>query len=399
MFQPNYYFLPDNFFESRNADHIPSIEKTEELLHKLCKHSHTEILCCITVYNEPAEALFYSLAGIKNNIDYLVSIGKSFLASQITICIIFDGREKMSANVATLAKVLGLYDIEKVEYGSGVHIFDARLDNKKLKQCIDLVTDSASSDKHWQHVYQTAQEYKEVNLSDCIEEQDKNFEQVLPRVLICIKENNAGKLNSHWWFFMVFCRYLCPKYCIQMDVGTVPTARCIHLLWTHMEQHQNVAGAASFVLTPEPPRLWDIVSNWQSADYSIEKVLVFPAEIAAGYLSILPGPLSMLRSQALFPQQSNQLVKEEQAFPLKGYFRGLKKLSVIESNMFLAEDRIIGFNIVTNSSSWKIAYVPSAVAITDACQSLSELLRQRRRWINSIFTVRLWMLFQSVKYL
>ncbi len=399
-FQPDYSFIPNTFFEPTDVNHLSSVKITEESLEKLCKDSSTEVLCCITVYNEPAEALLYSLAGIKNNIDHLMRIGKSFLASQITICIIFDGRERMSDSAANLIEELKLYDPQKVKSGAGVHIFDGILDSKKLKHCTELFTDSVLSDKHLKHIYWTAQEYNQLNSSGYIEEQGKNIEQIFPRVLLCIKEENAGKLNSHWWFFMAFSRYLSPQYCIQMDTGTVPTASCIDLLWSYMEQHENVAGTASFVLTPKPPRLLDIVSTWQSGYFSIEKVLVFPPEIAAGYLSILPGQLSMLRWKALYPQRSDQLVKEEQTFPLKRYFRGLRKLGLFESNMFLAEDRIIGFEIVTNSSSsWKIALVPSAIAITDACQSLSELLRQRRRWINSIFTVRLWMLLKSFTYL
>lgn len=400
FFQPDYCFIPDTFFELADVDHVSSIENTEELLQKFCKHSHPEILCCITVYNEPAEALLYSLVGIIKNINYLVSTGNSSLASQITICIIFDGRNKISASTATLIKDLNLYDLEKVEPGAGVHVFNTRLDNKKLKQCLDRVTGSVMSDKYATSVYRTAQRYEGMNLSNYIEEENENKEQVLPRVLLCIKEHNAGKLNSHWWFFMVFSRSLSPKYCIQMDAGTVPTAGCIHSLWLHMEQHQNVAGTASFTFTPKPRTLWNMLSNWQSAYFSVEKVLNFPAEVVAGYLSILPGQLSMLRWKALYPQQSEQFVKEGQGFPLKGYFRGLKKLGLIESNMFLAEDRIIGFEIVTNSShSWKIAFVPSAVVITDVCPSLSELLQQRRRWINSVFTVQLWMSLQCFKYL
>ncbi|MEH2368693.1 glycosyltransferase family 2 protein [Nostoc sp.] len=397
---PDYFFIPDAFFEPTDIDQLCPIESSEKLLQKLCKDSSPEILCCITVYNESAEALLYSLAGIKNNIDYLASIGKRFLARKITICIIFDGRDKMSPSAANLIEDLKLYDPEKVKSGAGVHIFDGMLDNKRLKHCTDLFTDSELSDKHLQHIYRTAQEYDQINSSDYIEEQGKNKEQLLPRVLLCIKEHNAGKLNTHWWFFMALSRYLFPRYCIQMDAGSVPTASCMHLLWSYMEEHQNVAGTASFVLTPKPPILSDIVSTWQYGHFSVEKVLVFPPEIAAGYLSILPGQFSMLRWEALYPQRSDRLVEEKQAFPLKGYFRGLRKLGLFESNMFLAEDRVIGFEILTNSSyGWKIALVPSAIVITDACQSLSELLCQRRRWINSIFTVRLWMLLKSFKYL
>ena len=35
------------------------------------------------------------------------------------------------------------------------------------------------------------------------------------------KHLNAKKLSSHMWFFEGFCRFLQPKYCCLIDVGTV----------------------------------------------------------------------------------------------------------------------------------------------------------------------------------
>ena len=37
-----------------------------------------------------------------------------------------------------------------------------------------------------------------------------------------LKHLNAKKLSSHMWFFEGFCRFLKPKYCCLIDVGTVP---------------------------------------------------------------------------------------------------------------------------------------------------------------------------------
>lgn len=68
--------------------------------------------------------------------------------------------------------------------------------------------------------------------------------------------------------------------------------------------------------------------------------------------------------------------------------------------MFLAEDRILGFGIVTASEqNWRLAHLSSVVTVTDSCQSLSELLRQRRRWINGSLACRLWTLTQLPNYL
>ena len=36
------------------------------------------------------------------------------------------------------------------------------------------------------------------------------------------KHLNGKKISSHMWFFEGFCRFLKPKYCCLIDVGTVP---------------------------------------------------------------------------------------------------------------------------------------------------------------------------------
>ncbi len=42
------------------------------------------------------------------------------------------------------------------------------------------------------------------------------------RVFSCFKHLNGTKLSSHLWFFEGFCRFIEPKYCVLLDVGTSP---------------------------------------------------------------------------------------------------------------------------------------------------------------------------------
>ena len=37
------------------------------------------------------------------------------------------------------------------------------------------------------------------------------------------KHLNGKKISSHMWFFEGFCKLLKPKYCVLIDVGTVPS--------------------------------------------------------------------------------------------------------------------------------------------------------------------------------
>jgi len=73
---------------------------------------------------------------------------------------------------------------------------------------------------------------------------------------------------------------------------------------------------------------------------------------------------------------------------------------LFERNMYLAEDRILCFEIVTKrNQAWTLKYVKSAKASTDVPTSVPEFISQRRRWLNgslfaaihaTVFTHRIW---------
>jgi chitin synthase len=83
--------------------------------------------------------------------------------------------------------------------------------------------------------------------------------------------------------------------------------------------------------------------------------------------------------------------------PLCSYFTieetPLKDLGPSISNLYLAEDRILCFEIVAKKHrQWLLKYVQGSVAETDAPLTLVELIKQRRRWLNGSF-------FATVYYL
>jgi chitin synthase len=65
---------------------------------------------------------------------------------------------------------------------------------------------------------------------------------------------------------------------------------------------------------------------------------------------------------------------------LKTAFSDNVDLSLENSNMYLAEDRILCLGI--HALDYDLHYLPDAESSVDPVTSLTKLLGQRRRWIN-----------------
>ena len=60
--------------------------------------------------------------------------------------------------------------------------------------------------------------------------------------MFCIKHRNDGKINSHKWFFQGVCKYLKPKLCLMLDIGTRPDDYAIQKLINFMKHHKKAGG-------------------------------------------------------------------------------------------------------------------------------------------------------------
>ena len=121
----------------------------------------------------------------------------------------------------------------------------------------------------------------------------------------------------------------------------------------------------------------------QNFEYKMSNILDKPLESVFGFISVLPGAFSAYRYIAL---QNDHLGQG----PLASYFKGEKLhgagAGIFEANMYLAEDRILCFELVAKrKASWVLHYVKSAYAETDVPDNLAELISQRRRWLNGSF--------------
>ena len=120
----------------------------------------------------------------------------------------------------------------------------------------------------------------------------------------------------------------------------------------------------------------------QNFEYKMSNILDKPMESAFGFISVLPGAFSAYRYVALQNDKRGE-------GPLEKYFAGEKmhaNAGIFAANMYLAEDRILCFELVAKrQSSWVLTYVKNATGETDVPDNMTELILQRRRWLNGSF--------------
>lgn len=118
----------------------------------------------------------------------------------------------------------------------------------------------------------------------------------------------------------------------------------------------NIKGTAGIAL------LNPLVAS-QNFEYKISNILDKPLESVLGYIQVLPGAFSAYRYAALLNDVNGR-------GPLQKYFLGEQlhgsDAGIFEANMYLAEDRILCFELVAKKDAqWVLHYVSSAYGETD----------------------------------
>jgi chitin synthase len=68
-------------------------------------------------------------------------------------------------------------------------------------------------------------------------------------------------------------------------------------------------------------------------------------------------------------------------------------MNIFKKNMFLAEDRILCFELVAKAGQkWHLSYIKAAKGETDVPEGAAEFISQRRRWLNGSFAATLYSL-------
>eukprot|EP00475_Leptophrys_vorax_P044570 TRINITY_DN898_c0_g1_i1.p1 TRINITY_DN898_c0_g1~~TRINITY_DN898_c0_g1_i1.p1 ORF type:complete len:776 (-),score=215.71 TRINITY_DN898_c0_g1_i1:113-2440(-) len=312
---------------------------------------HIRIFLVITMYNEGRDELDRTLKGVGENLKYLQEkTGIKDFWKEVVICIVSDGRTKADADTLLYMTEKGFFSDMMMQEGMkhykdevAVHLFESTIQMQTAE---------------------TVNEYYPPM-----------------QMMFALKEKNAGKINSHWWFYMAFAEVMKPAYCFLLDVGTCPKAKSFYCMFKAMERNDRIAGVAGEITTIDQWNLTNPLVAAQQFEYKISSIFDKTMESMFGYITVLPGAFSAYRWKALAGD------------PMKMYFHhlvtALKDQEPFLANMYLAEDRILCYELVAKKGcNYTLHYVKEAVATTDVPTDLPSLIKQRRRWLNgSLFAL------------
>ncbi|KAH9263718.1 hypothetical protein BASA83_012867 [Batrachochytrium salamandrivorans] len=309
------------------------------------------------MYNEDDGLFIKSLLAAQKNIAYLCSDQCPYSWGQdgwknFVVCIVSDGRTKINPRVLTVLGAMGIY-----------------MDG--------LPRSSVNGEPVTGHIFEFT---TQIAIDRDMAVRTRKMGIFPTQVIFVLKEKNAKKINSHKWFFNAVCEVIFPEVTMLLDVGTKPSAVSFYHLYRAFERDPRIGGACGEIaaeLGPSCGNLLNPLVATQNFEYKMSNILDKPLESVFGYISVLPGAFSAYRYKAL------------QGEPLYKYFLGEKPgADIFTSNLYLAEDRILCFELVTKKhEAWILKYVKSAVAETDVPSTLPELISQRRRWLNVSNTV------------
>lgn len=335
----------------------------------------TELLIAITYYNEDRILLARTLHGVMLNIrDICKSKASKFWRrsaeegrpgwQRIVVSLIFDGIDPCDKEVLDLLATVGVYQ-------DGV--MKKKVDGKETVAHIFEYTTQLSVDPSPALVQP---------------HRDDPSNLVPVQMIFCLKQRNSKKINSHRWLFNAIGKQLQPEICILIDAGTKPGHKSLYYLWEAFYNNKNLGGACGEIhaMIKGGRKLINPLVAAQNFEYKMSNILDKPLESSFGYVSVLPGAFSAYRFRAIQGRPLQQYFHGDHTLADRLGKKGIHGMGIFTKNMFLAEDRILCFELVAKAGDkWTLTYVKPSKGETDVPEGAAELISQRRRWLNGSF--------------
>lgn len=340
---------------------------------------HTELLIAITYYNEDKVLTARTLHGVMQNIRDIVNIKKTEFWNKggpawqkIVVCLVFDGIDPCDKETLDVLATIGIYQ-------DGV-----------MKKDVDGKETSA-------HIFEYTTQLSVTPNQKLIQPQDDGPTTLPPvQMIFCLKQKNSKKINSHRWLFNAFGNILNPEVCILLDAGTKPGPKSLLALWEAFYNDKDLGGACGEIhamLGKGWRNLINPLVAAQNFEYKISNILDKPLESSFGYVSVLPGAFSAYRFRAIRGRPLDQYFHGDHTAAKINAGKGIENMNIFKKNMFLAEDRILCFELVAKAGSkWHLTYVKASKGETDVPEGAPEFIGQRRRWLNGSFAASIYSL-------
>ena len=340
---------------------------------------HTELLIAITYYNEDKVLTSRTLHSVMQNIRDIVTLKRSEFWNKggpawqkIVVCLVFDGIDPCDKETLDVLATVGIYQ-------DGV-----------MKRDVDGKETVA-------HIFEYTTQLSVTPNQQLIRPNDNDATSLPPvQMMFCLKQKNSKKINSHRWLFNAFGRILNPEVCILLDAGTKPGSKSLLALWEAFYNDKDLGGACGEIhamLGHGWKKLLNPLVAGQNFEYKISNILDKPLESSFGYVSVLPGAFSAYRFRAIMGRPLEQYFHGDHTLSARLGKKGIEGMNIFKKNMFLAEDRILCFELVAKAGSkWHLTYVKAAKGETDVPEGAAEFIGQRRRWLNGSFAASIYSL-------
>lgn len=340
---------------------------------------HTELLIAITYYNEDKVLTSRTLHGVMQNIRDIVNLKKSEFWNKggpawqkIVVCLVFDGIDPCDKDTLDVLATIGIYQ-------DGV-----------MKRDVDGKETVA-------HIFEYTTQLSVTANQQLIRPREGDPTNLPPvQMMFCLKQKNSKKINSHRWLFNAFGRILNPEICILLDAGTKPGPKSLLALWEAFYNDKDLGGSCGEIhamLGKGWKNLFNPLVAAQNFEYKISNILDKPLESSFGYVSVLPGAFSAYRFRAIMGRPLEQYFHGDHTLSKQLGPKGIEGMNIFKKNMFLAEDRILCFELVAKAGSkWHLTYVKASKGETDVPEGAPEFISQRRRWLNGSFAASIYAL-------
>lgn len=332
----------------------------------------TELLITVTYYNEDKVLTARTLYGIMQNIRDICNLKRSEFWGQngqawqkIMVVLVMDGLDPCDKNVLDMLATVGVYQ-------------DA------------VMKKNVNGEETVAHIFEYTTQLCVTPQQQLVRPEQGNSSSMPPiQMLLCLKQENSKKINSHRWVFNAFCPMLKPEVVVLIDAGTRPGPKSILHLWQSFYNNPTVGGACGEIhamLGPHKRYLINPLVAAQNFEYKISNILDKPLESMFGYISVLPGAFSAYRYAAVEGRPLEQYFHGDQTLAKRLGKKGVNGMGIFRKNMFLAEDRILCLEVVfKRDCNWHLSYVKASKAETDVPDGVAEFMGQRRRWLNGSF--------------